>query len=53
MRMKTKTRLADHTAKTCVHIRDILPLYLGRLIEFFLLWSAVQLVEYDSIWALS
>lgn len=33
-------------------LRFPFPLYLGRLVEFFLLRSAVQLVEHHSIWAL-
>ncbi len=46
--------------RECIHPRHLtllppspFPLYLGRLVEFFLLWSAVQLVENHSIWALS
>lgn len=42
--------LQVHSAATLFHA---FPLYLGRLIEFLLLWSAVQLVQYHSIWAFS
>lgn len=41
--------LLVHSSDTSIHL---FPLYLGRLVEFFLLRSAVQLIQYHSIWAL-
>lgn len=44
----TLKHLLVHSCETFIHL---FPLYLGRLVEFFLLRSAVQLIQHHSIWA--